>query len=198
VRLHRLDENSASEVSGLLSYLRDLQRELDVALLVVHHTRKSGAVGAQAGLGLRGSGDFHAWSDSSLYLRRVRGDLLLSIEHRSASAPEPVALRLVGDDGAAHLELVERAPGDTLAAESIEERILDALAAQEPLTRSALREQLSVKNERLGPALSALEERGAIERRPVGWQWARAEPTSRRSLFPSSEMKGNGTINSPR
>jgi RecA-family ATPase len=36
VRLHRIDENSALEVSGVLAYLRQLQREEHVAILVVH------------------------------------------------------------------------------------------------------------------------------------------------------------------
>ncbi|MGH7822225.1 MAG: AAA family ATPase, partial [Candidatus Binatia bacterium] len=169
VRLHRLDENSANEVSGLLSYLRDLERELGVALVLVHHTRKNTSPGMQAGQGLRGSGDFHAWSDSSLYLRRLRGDLLLTVEHRAASAPEPVSLRLAGDDDDVHLEVVDRASQDAGGeTATLEGRVLGALESAEPLTRGALRERLSVKNERLGPVLSELEREGRIERRAEG------------------------------
>jgi RecA-family ATPase len=73
VRLHRIDENRALEVSGVLAYLRQLQREEHVAILVVHHARKAGAESAQAGLSLRGSGDFYAWGDAYLYLRRFEG-----------------------------------------------------------------------------------------------------------------------------
>jgi len=187
VRLHRLDENSASEVSGLLSYLRDLQRELQVALVLVHHTRKNASPGIQAGQGLRGSGDFHAWSDSSLYLRRQRGDLVLTVEHRSASAPEPVSLRLVGDDDDAHLELVDRAAEEPGAGTApLDARVLEALAGKESLTRGALRRRLSVKNERLGPVLSALEQRGVIERRPDGWR--RASGESHERVVPCSPL----------
>jgi len=60
VRLHRIDENDAGEVSALLGYLRELQRELDLAVLVVHHARKNGSA-VQPGQSLRGSGDLHAW-----------------------------------------------------------------------------------------------------------------------------------------
>src|SRR5262249_26372122 len=95
VRLHRVDENDAGQVSAVLGYLRALQRELDVAVLVVHHARKNGAAGGQAGQNLRGSGDLHAWGDSNLYLRRQQATLSLTIEHRAAPAPEPLALRLV-------------------------------------------------------------------------------------------------------
>src|SRR5262245_25634852 len=61
VRLHRIDENHAGDVSAILAYLRALQRAYDVAVVVAHHARKNGPAGAQAGQGLRGSGDFHAW-----------------------------------------------------------------------------------------------------------------------------------------
>ena len=172
VRLHRLDENSASEVSGLLSYLRDLQRELHVALVLVHHTRKNTTIGAQAGQGLRGSGDFHAWSDSSLYLRRVREDLILTIEHRSAIAPKPLGLRLVSNaDGEAHLVCVDAAQSTaSLDGKTLESRVIEALGDKPDTTRNALRERLSVKNERLGMVLSELESEGRIERTAAGWR----------------------------
>ena len=49
VRMHSLDENSASEISGLLSFLRRLERESEVAILLVHHTRKHAGAGTQPG-----------------------------------------------------------------------------------------------------------------------------------------------------
>jgi hypothetical protein len=54
VRLHRGDENSASDVSGLLGFLRLLQREHHLAIVLVHHIRKANA--SQPGQALRGSG----------------------------------------------------------------------------------------------------------------------------------------------
>ena len=84
VRLHGIDENNAGEVAGLLAYFRSLQRQLDLSVVLVHHTRKNAAGGVAAGQGLRGSSDIHAFGDSNLYLRRSRERLVLSNEHRGA------------------------------------------------------------------------------------------------------------------
>ena len=94
VRLHRIDENVCSEVAPLLAYLRDLQRRFALAIVVVHHARK-GAGGARAGQALRGSSEFHAWTDSALYLRRFSDELSLTIEHRAEPSDGPIPIQLV-------------------------------------------------------------------------------------------------------
>jgi hypothetical protein len=72
VRLHRAEENDSGEVSALLGYLQEIQRESETAVLVFNHARKNGASAHAPGQGLRGSGDLHAWVDSNLYLNRRR------------------------------------------------------------------------------------------------------------------------------
>lgn len=178
VRLHRVDENDAGQVSALLGYLRSLQRDFDLSVLVVHHARKNGGAGVQAGQNLRGSGDLHAWGDSNLYLRRLQGNLTLTVEHRAAQAPEPVALRLVADKsrGDAHLALVDQRDEHVAGAGDIEQALVATLtAAPEPLGRTALRDRMRVRNKRLGEALSHLAATGAIVR--VGERWAVPIPT---------------------
>jgi hypothetical protein len=170
VRLHRLDENRASDVSGLLSHLRSLQRAFELSVILVHHTRKSEVASGPDGQGLRGSGDLWAWSDSSLFLRRVRGRLRLSMEHRAAAAPEPVWLRLADEDQERiHLEVIS---GEVEEEEkrSLAEAILGALAAGAILTRTELRQRLRVQNSRLGDVLVALERKGCIARLSGGWR----------------------------
>ena len=172
VRLHGVNENDAREISELLSYLRDLQRQLDVAIALVHHARKSGSPVSLAGQGLRGSGDLWAWGDSNLYLRRGnQGKLILSMEHRSAPAPDPVCLRLEdADDDLVHLVLDADSSPSRRGDRILHHDILEALSGSETLTRSQLRGQLRVRNETLGAALSALEVEGLIERRLGGWR----------------------------
>jgi hypothetical protein len=189
VRLHRIDENSAGDVSALLAYLRALQREFDLAIVVTHHARKNGPVGAQAGQGLRGSGDLHAWGDSNLYLRRARDALVLTIEHRAAAAPEPFKLALAGDDRHAHLEIVGGSELLEPRAEGLDAAVLGALEAA-PLSRTSLRAALRIRNERLGPVLERLAADGRIVR--DGDRWARVAMAVPVPPF-TQEAERNGT-----
>ena len=170
VRLHRLDENRASDVSGLLSHLRSLQRAFELSVILVHHTRKNEVASGPDGQGLRGSGDLWAWTDSSLFLRRTRGRLRLSMEHRAAAAPEPVWLRLADEDeDCIHLEVI-CAEVEEEEKRSLAGAIVGLLAGGATLTRTELREKLRVQNSRLGEALVDLEQQGRIARLASGWR----------------------------
>jgi hypothetical protein len=170
VRLHRIDENSALEVSGVLAYLRELQREHHVAILVVHHSRKAGADSDQMGLSLRGSGDFHAWGESNLYLRRRRGALELIVEQRNAPSSEPIQLALrAGGDVPPYLEVVCMAAKSN-DLEQLKRQVLEVLGRHHgPKTQEWLRGELRVRLQRLQSAVRELEEQGAVERTAAGW-----------------------------
>jgi hypothetical protein len=180
VRLHRIDENDAGQVSALLGYLRELSRAFDLAVLVVHHARKNGTSG-QPGNSLRGSGDFFAWADSLLYVRRHKGQLLLTIEHRGAPAPDPLGLTLRADDDV-HLELIDAAetspePNDDALRDGALDQVVLAALAPAPLARADLRAKLRVRNERLGATLTRLTQAGKLRR--AGDQWAIVDSHSR-------------------
>jgi hypothetical protein len=167
VRLHGGDENSSADISSLLDFLRTLQREHEVAVLVVHHVRKSPA--SQPGQALRGSGDLHAWLDSGLYLLRTNGRLVLRPEHRDNAVIEPVEIEL--DPDRPHLVVRGPAPGaeqDSGGATGLDERVVEALTKQ-PRTRTALRDHLKVRNESLGQAMSRLQTRGVIAQTDGHW-----------------------------
>jgi hypothetical protein len=168
VRLHRIDENHAGEVATLLAYFRSLQRELDVSVVLVHHTRKNAPGGVAAGQGLRGSGDIHAFGDSNLYLRRSGQRLMLSSEHRAAAARPPVYLELVATDPeTTHLAVIAEIGHQNRL--SLQDQVLELLAHGSLLSRAKIRQTLAVKNERLGEALQSLEQAGRIRRTPTGW-----------------------------
>ena len=179
VRLHNVDENDAGQVSALLAYLRELQRQFDTAVVVVHHARKNAGGHGQA---LRGSGDFHAWGDSNLYLHR-RGDCLrLSVEHRCAPSPGSLGLELVISDDTGPWLAVDASQSGAVGAtdpapDDLHEAVVSALAAEAaPLTRTALRARLSVRNERLGRVLGELETCGRLQRIGRGWAVPVPEP----------------------
>lgn len=172
VRLHRLDENNATEISGLLGFLRELQRRFEVAVVLVHHASKKS--GRSGGLALRGSSDIHAWTDSSAYLVRTGERVVLTIEHRAASAPPPLSLRLVVSASGAHLETgADAPPVATSEPVPLANGVLAALrGADAPLARAELRSLLRVNNQRLGDALTALEKSRSILRAADGWTLA--------------------------
>ena len=171
VRLTAIDENSSAEVSAVLAYLRALQTNYNVAILVVHHARKSSSNGAAGGLALRGSGDFWAWSDSNLFLSRKQDRLHLSVEHRSAAAPEPVSLELCCEQGnGPYLRLCE-ASATQGCERTLAERVLDALlAAGGPRRLTDLRAQLRVRMQSLVDVLRQLQRERRVCRAYTG-EW---------------------------
>jgi hypothetical protein len=177
VRLHRLDENSAADISKLLGFLRDLQRAHNTAIVLVHHASKKHR--AQPGQALRGSSDLHAFGDSNAYLARKPDRLILTCEHRAARAPDPITLELVStpEGHRAHLEVLSEHVPDPSA--SLAERALLVLQnASNPISRKALRDTLRVNNQRLGEALETLKRQGAVVHTDSGWIAVRATQPS--------------------
>lgn len=186
VRLHRLDENSASDISALLSFLRQLQRQFDLAVIVVHHAGKRRR--AHPGAALRGSGDLWAFGDSNAYLARIDDHLLLTLEHRAAPAPDPIHLHLVSqqDGSQTHLDVQPGHPTAPDWTASLPSLVLSLLKdVERPLTRTEIRARLRVNNARLGQALSELEQRGEINRTKSGWVVA----ANRTRSAPSSSLQ---------
>ena len=166
IRLHRLDENSSADISGLLGFLRELNRRHNVALILAHHMAKRAR--QDLGQALRGSSDLFAWIDSACYLvRRSDEHLRLTVQHRAAPAPEPMLLRLAGGNGKPcrlQLDGVDAEPPPL--AEAVRAQLRQAA---QPCSRTTLRQQLRVNNARLGEALNTLEDRGLVVRGLGGW-----------------------------
>ena len=168
VRLHRLDENSAADISKLLGFIREMQRTYDTAVVLVHHASKKHR--AQPGQSLRGSSDLHAFGDSNAYLARHKQRIVLSFEHRSAKSIDPIEIQLVSSpDGAyPHLEIIT--PTATTTGACLAERTLGLLQnSPKPLPRTIIRKQLGVNNQRLGQTLVNLAKQGLILQTSKGW-----------------------------
>jgi hypothetical protein len=168
VRLHCIDENAAAEVAPLLAYLRHLQRELHTAVALVHHARK-GAAHERGGQALRGSSEFHAWGDSNLYMRRIGGQLQLSIEHRAAPGRDGLPLALKQDPPV--LELIDQQPAPACGQPSCRERVETILAeAGEPLSHKKIRDRVRMRTSDVSQALAALVADGSVIKSTIGYQ----------------------------
>jgi len=188
VRLHRLDENSATDISSLLGFVREMQRSYDAAIVLVHHLSKKRH--AQPGQALRGSSDLHAFGDSNAYLARRKDQITLTLEHRAAKPPDPITLELVSlpDGSATHLEI--SSPEKITTDLYLYERILDLLLnTGNPLTRTTIRKHLKCNNQRLGQTLLDLDKQGLIMRTSTGWM--NTQPHSLKGqITPDKSEKG--------
>lgn len=187
VRLHGGAESYVGHMSELFGYLRSLQRRFGVAVLLTHHVSKNLPKNVtQPGQAMRGSGDIHAFYDHGATLQRqADGSVLLTLEHRSAPAPDPFSFRLVSrPSGGTSFELVDAdtseepqpITGATVAnakPASLHDQVLELLQrAAQPLSQVAIRKALKVRNETLTAALRELEARALVDNlgRMGGWR----------------------------
>lgn len=163
VRLHRIDENVSADVVPILSYLRELQRCAGVAVVLVHHAKKGGAK-IRAGQALRGSSEFHAWTDTILYLKRKGDDLDLTIEHRAA--PSEAGIRLALQQERPRLVRADAAPESERRADQIED-VLRTLQA--PISLNRLRDRCKMRTATLSETLKVLIEAGRVQKTAAGY-----------------------------
>ena len=177
VRLHRVDENQSAAIAPLLASLRQLQRKHHCAVALVHHTRK-GASAVRAGQALRGSSELHAWGDSNLYVRRQKGRLWLSVEHRAQPSTEPFGLRLNTDNHAIALVAQDadtnddNQPHDACITQTLsaQQRVIQALNRfHGPVRLRPLRNACRIRSQSLSVVLNELVESGQVIRSEHGW-----------------------------
>jgi len=197
IRLHRIDENDASQAAPLLSFLRQLQRRYQVAVALVHHARKD-AHATRPGQALRGSSELHGWGDSNLYLRRHKQSLTLTTEHRAAPSAEPLALQLIHNGPALALAVLGAVPAPSAApATTPVDRVREAMAGAEgPLPVQQLRKLCSMRTATLCASLAQLTRQGLVVREAGGYQLRLPlDPAPRAAPLPVSpprDPQGNG------
>jgi len=171
VCMHQVDENQVGEVAPLLAYLRELERELGVAVMLVHHARKGG--GARAGQALRGSSHLHAWGDSNLYLGRSGEDLRLTVEHRAAPSPPRLSVALRERSGGLSMAVLDEGEAQEDGAEKPQapprDRVLTLLTT-EPTTVRDLRERCHMRTATLCDVLAQLVADGLVIKSPNGYR----------------------------
>ena len=201
IRLHRSDENASKEVAPLLGYLRQLQRELHLAVLLVHHVRK-GSGAKRPGQALRGSSDLHGWGDSNLYLRRSSTHLLLSVEHRAAPGRDNIPIELCANGSALALAVKtgesELSTGSGPRATPRQDpcqRVIQAMKKlSEPVSIQGLRKICRIRTATLCQTLSILKDQGRVIHGPDGLSLTTAQCKTAVS-FPDTPIASAGNGN---
>ncbi len=188
IRLHRVDENDASQIAELLSYLRELQRQFQLAVLVVHHARKD-SHSSRPGQALRGSSELHGWGDSNLYMRRKGSQLTLSTEHRAAPCRDHIPLQLTTQsDSIVALTVVEQSTVQHDSPPTPKERVRQALAQlQQPVPIQQLQKRCGIRTATVCSALAELSATGEVIHDARGYQLKLPFPLSH-----PIDPKGNG------
>ena len=140
----------------------------------MHHARK-GAGGARAGQALRGSSEFHAWTDSALYLRRFNDELSLTIEHRAEPSNGPIPIQLVAAGAALALTTepppASPPPADPDPAPTPAQRIEAALAELgAAVSISDLRRACRMRTQSLCDTLAELVRTGRVVKSGAGYR----------------------------
>jgi len=204
IRLHRSDENASKEVAPLLGYLRQLQRELNVAVLLVHHVRK-GSGAKRPGQALRGSSDLHGWGDSNLYLRRNSTHLLLSVEHRAAPCQDNIPIELCANGSALALavktgesELSKASGPTTRPRQDPCHRVIQAMEKLNgPVSIQRLRKICRIRTATLCQTLTTLKDQGRVIHGPDGLRLTKAQCKTAVS-FPDTPIESSGNGNGKR
>lgn len=187
IRLHRVDENDATQIAALLSYLRELQRQFQLAVMLVHHARKD-SHSSRPGQALRGSSELHGWGDSNLYMRRKGSQLTLSTEHRAAPGRDHIPLQLAESGSAVALSVMAGSTVQPDTPPTPIERVRQTLAQlQEPIPVQRLQKLCGIRTATLCSALTQLSTNGEVIRDPRGYQIKLPFPVSR-----PRDPKGNG------
>jgi AAA domain len=193
IRLHRVDENDATQIAALLSYLRELQRQFQLAVLLVHHARKD-SQSSRPGHALRGSSELHGWGDSNLYLRRKGSQLTLSTEHRAAPSQDHIPLQLTQSGSALALTVLERPIAQPDTPPTPIEQVRQALAQlQEPSSVQQLQKLCGIRTANVCSALAELSAKGEVVRDARGYQLKLPFPVSR-PMDPDGNGNGKHTL----
>jgi hypothetical protein len=179
IRLHRVDENDATQIATLLSFLRELQRKFQLAVMLVHHARKD-SQSSRPGQALRGSSELHGWGDSNLSLRRKGSQLTLSTEHRAAASQDHIPLQLTEAGSVVALEVVQRPSVEPEAPLNPTQRVRQALAQlQEPIPVQQLQKLCGIRTAKVCSALAELSTTGEVIHDARGYQLKLSLPVSR-------------------
>jgi hypothetical protein len=108
--LGNADENSATEVRGILKWLTYIRNKYHPAIVICHHYNKAGSgtsSSMRGGNRVRGTSQFHGWVESALYVKKPIevGKIQIEREFRAyPSTPQIEVTIKLGEPGEAYYE----------------------------------------------------------------------------------------------
>lgn len=155
------DENDSVQVTHAIQALRELALNTDCAIVLIHHTRKSGG---QDGMEVRGSGALTAAVDVSVSIKRdyaVENRRVLEAISRDEATPRTLLVEYEGG--------IYRALGTVGEVKDREERrlLVDALS-DEPLTTGELTEATELSERSIRRLTKQLYQENAIQQKGTG------------------------------
>ena len=144
------DENNNAEVGRVLNPLLDLSRELDVAMLFIHHQNKSGGEG---GRGIRGASAILGLVDQAITLDGRQGgpdtNRVLSTIGRYVDSPKELLIDYV--DG----RYVLLGKPEEFDKEAIKNKVLEVIT-KEPMSIDEVKETTGLSDKKVRTSLKAL------------------------------------------
>lgn len=139
-RIHNADENSAKDMSVVMSNFKRLTQD-GIAVIVIHHNRKPGQFGGGGANEMRGSGDILAASDVQISVKRKSGTNLITVsQNKNRDAPDlaPFDLEVASDEDKLwfkHLGATSKQPDKSVLTEAV---ILESLSDGKPRTKAEI------------------------------------------------------------
>jgi predicted ATP-dependent serine protease len=148
VRIHGMDENSATEMANVFSLLRRITKE-GITVIFTHHHRKSGNRQSSSSQEMRGSSDILASLDSHISIEREAGGNFIVVTQNKSRYEKEIGsfkLKVPEEEGAWRFEM----DGDIEATQSktnmLKELILEALTeSSKPMIQKELFELVKQK-----------------------------------------------------
>jgi archaellum biogenesis ATPase FlaH len=139
--IHEAEENSASEMRGVMKLLKEITNH-GIAVVVIHHHRKKGNDTSNSSQEMRGSSDILAQADCHISIDRKGNDTSVVIYQnklREAQEMEPFVVHFHKDGDKGHFEYGGKKKGKTSIKETLKVSIKQVLeASQTPLIKSEI------------------------------------------------------------
>lgn len=165
--LGTVDENSATEVGDVLRWLTHLRNEYGLAIMLCHHYKKSDGT-TRGGQRIRGTGAFHAWVESAIYVKTTPELYTVKLEREFRAFPTMPELTLkVGLGNPGELTYIpqilskDEEDSDSEVTEMRVEEICTLLSAS-PKTEDEIEEECKIPHVQVHRLLTALMEANTI------------------------------------